>query len=306
MAAFGVEWKVAIQELAKSLGVREQDPVVRKLAFKEDSQSPQTNYPEKIAKAVRLYHKGIPIAGTLAEKYLRKHRRINGELPTDFRFVKSTWHLDTKEYPPALLAPIRDKDSQVIGVVRIFLNKDGSKYSKTYRDECGNLEKATPKANLGLSSHGAVTVQQGTIPTTLWVAEGIETALSIAKARPNDTVMASLSVNQLKNIPVGPEVQKVIICADNDGSSSNSQAALEKAIQHHLAVGRQVFITMPEGKEKCDFNDLLKQGGLEVVKQALSNLQEIKAATEIKAVLLKAVENPSKKILVKQPERIML
>ena len=149
-------------------------------------------------------------------------------------------------------------------------------------DAKGQKSEVTAKANLGLMKEGAVFIQRGVSPGTLWVAEGVETALSVAKAQPGAAVLASLSVSQLKGIPVGPDIQKVVICADNDGSQSKTKQAILSAVEHHLSEGRQVFIAMPYGSQKCDFNDLLKQGGIPAVQASLEKMVEIKNVDSLK------------------------
>jgi len=118
------------------------------------------------------------------------------------------------------------------------------------------------------------------------VAEGIETALSVSKALPNETVVASLSASQLKNVPVGSDIQKVIICADNDPASSNTKKSVIEAVEFHLSEGRRVFIAIPPeipaGLKKVDFNDVLKQGGTSAVQKILDQMIEIKDANTLK------------------------
>jgi phage/plasmid primase-like uncharacterized protein len=285
-----------VQELGKSVGLDPKQPAksLAKAPSKMNITSDLEWQKSKIMRAQEEYKKGVQIQGTLAEIYLRKHRHINGELPNDFRFRATTIHPYTKKPTPALVAPIRDKDGQITGVVRTFLNADGSKLNETFLDQNKQCVKAPSKANLGIVGKGAVTVQAGLLPMTLWVAEGIETALSVAKAMPNQTVMASLSISQLKNIPVHSEVQKIIICADNDGNSSNSQNALAKAVEHHLQQGKQVFLTMPEGPHKRDFNDLLKQSGAEAVRASLEKRVEIKSVSEVKNLCQSFCDSPNK------------
>lgn len=170
-------------------------------------------------------------------------------------------------------------------IVRIFLNPDGSKLSDTYKNRDGELKKATDKANLGVSSHGAVIVQKG-LSNTVWIAEGVETALSVAKAVPGETVMASLSISQFKNMPVSDSIQTVVICADNDPPSAQGKKSITDAISHYLALGKQVFVTMPSempvGIKKYDFNDLLKQTGIVRVREVLDARVEIKSAELLK------------------------
>lgn len=289
MAAFGVEWKEAIKELAQSLGISSNDNISDKkriVKIKNDPKSIDIDNQKKINKAKELYKKAIPINGTLAEKYLKEHRHVTGNLPKDFKFIKAIRHFDTKEMVPALLAPIKDKDEKMIGIVRIFLNKDGSKYNQTFMDEQGNLEKATTKANLGIASHGSVVVQKANIDRTLWIAEGLETALSVAQAVPNQTVVASLSVQQIKNVPIGFETQKVVICADNDPISSQTKESIVKAVDAYLSRGVRVFIALPPeipaDMKKYDFNDLLKSGGIDAVQKSLEQMVEIKDVSLLK------------------------
>jgi len=286
-AAYGLSWKEALQELSKNLGVNETSSKLPAVKLKEPQQA-EAAIKEQINRAKALYDKGTPIAGTLAEKYLRDYRHITGELPKDFRFIKAAWHFETKESLPALLAPIRNKDDHITGIVRIFLNPDGSKYQKTYLDEEGKKEKAVSKANLGISGSGAVVVQRGTLSTTLWIAEGIETALSIAKAKPNQTVLASLSVNQIKQVPLNEEVQRVVICADNDPASSKTKENIVKAVDTFLSQGLKVFIALPPeiptGMNKYDFNDLHKKDGIPAVQKSLERMLEIKDTNVLKTV----------------------
>ena len=58
--------------------------------------------------------------------------------------------------------------------------------------------------------------------------EGVETALSVANAVLNQTVVASLSVQQ-------SETQKVVICADNDPISSKTKESIVKAVRSFLS-----------------------------------------------------------------------
>ncbi len=155
----------------------------------------------------------------------------------------------------------------------------------TYKNQDGELKKATDKANLGVSSHGAVVVQKGS-SRTVWIAEGVETALSVAKAVPGETVMASLSISQFKNMPVSDNIQTVVICADNDPPSAQGKKNISDAVSHYLSLGKQVFVAMPpeipSGIKKYDFNDLLKQTGIVRVREVLDARIEIKSAELLK------------------------
>lgn len=164
-------------------------------------------------------------------------------------------------------------------IVRIFLNADGSKLRETFINQKGKVQKATDKANLGVSGDGGVIVQKGS-SRTVWIAEGVETALSVAKAVPGDTVMASLSISKFKNMPVSDAVQTVVICADNDPPSAQGKKNISDAVSHYLSLEKQVFFTMPsempEGMKKYDFNDLLERSGIAKVREVLDTRIEIK------------------------------
>ncbi len=286
-----IPWKDALKDLAKEGGVvRPEDITIKK---PKKLITPEKDPKTRIQEAQTLYQKGVPIPGTLAEKYLREFRSIPGPLPEDFRFKADLMHPFTRKLSPALLVPIKDKNQKLIGVESIFLDEKGDKLKGTfYRN--GVEEKIISKISFGVKSGGAVTVQKANVSRVLWIAEGIETALSVAKAMPNHTVVASLSAQQLKNVPLSPETQKVIICADNDGSNANSQKAVIKAIERHLSQGRQVYLTMPLGNQKQDFNDLMKQGGISAVHDALEKVVEIKDVGVLKTGDLKTIIEKSR------------
>lgn len=316
---YDLEWKEAIRELAKECGLlrQEQKPnrfSIAKLPVRDMGSSEENIQTKKIKYAQEEYKKAVPIKGTLAEKYLREERAISGKLPMDFRFRADGIHFDTKKKTPALIAPYRDKNNNIIGFVRVFLSPDGGKYQETFIDAKGKEILATRKANVGLSAKGSVVVQKGIAPTSLWVAEGIETALSISRAVPNETVVASLSASQLKNVPVGANIQKVIICADNDPASSNTKKSVIEAVALHLSEGRRVFIAIPPeislGMKKVDFNDLLKQEGAPAVQKVLDQMIEIKDVNVLKtqeprlSVILQKIHPEQKtNIQGQQPER---
>jgi conjugative relaxase-like TrwC/TraI family protein len=293
MGLQGCSFKEALQELAKLTGLQSEKSSIKRSSSTKTpqplSQKATKDIDEtkgRIKEALKRYYRALPIEGTLAEKYLREFRGIRGELPSDFRFLKGDKHLNTKKSVPALVAPYRDKDNNIVGIVRIYLNPDGSKYEATFKDAKGEIVKASSKVNLGVSSQGSVKVQNGVSDRILWIAEGIETALSVAKARPHHLVVAILSVGQVPNVPIPSATEQVVICADNDPATSKSKPTILKAVDNFLAQGLKVFIALPpkipKGKDKYDFNDLLKDQGLSAVQTVLDNKLEIKKSDDLK------------------------
>jgi conjugative relaxase-like TrwC/TraI family protein len=273
MNTHGVSFKEALAQLAKDGRIIPTNKIKITPILTQNKQINDDSNDKKIAYAQEIYRKTISIQGTPAEKYLQ-HRGMD-ELPNDFRYTPNSIHPDTKKPTHALIVPIKNKQNNITGVVRIFLNKDGTKLNKIIIGEGNQPFQAVTKANLGIMKNAAVKIQSNPISDTVWVAEGIETALSIAKTKPNETVLASLSVSQLKGVPVDSNIKKIIICADNDGHNPNSRKALITAVNHHLDSGKRVFIAMPSGPEKADFNDLLRAGGEQKVLETLGNKVEI-------------------------------
>ena len=91
--------------------------------------------------------------------------------------------------------------------------------------------------------------------STLAVAEGIETSLSVMQAtgRP---VWAALSLGNIGVVELPPVVREVVLCADADAKDpAAAEALLMKAAERHAARGRRVRVARPA--TGADFNDML-------------------------------------------------
>ncbi|MBB2200468.1 toprim domain-containing protein [Gluconacetobacter tumulisoli] len=91
----------------------------------------------------------------------------------------------------------------------------------------------------------------------LVLAEGIETALSIAIACPERRVLCAVSLANMARVTLPPAVRTVIIAADNDAGNPAARRALDGACQWFLSQGRAVRLAMPE-TEGRDWNDVLQ------------------------------------------------
>jgi conjugative relaxase-like TrwC/TraI family protein len=277
---FNVNFKTAIADLSREFNIKlfASATSTRQLPVQEINKKQEQNINNLVAKKISyakdLYNKGIPIKGTLAEKYLREFRGITGGIPLDFKFCAKLKHPDLGRMIPALLAPIKNVQGEVQGVVRIFLNSQGNKLNTTYIDSNGKQQVATVKANLGSMANAAVIINQAKLSSTVYIAEGIETALSINQAQPSNTVFAALSVSNLTKAPLPVDTQKIILCSDNDGVNAASNKALISAANFYLARGLQVAIAHPEkivGMNKIDFNDVLKNLGTASITRSLQS-----------------------------------
>ena len=115
-----------------------------------------------------------------------------------------------------------------------------------------NVEKA--KAIFGPVAGGSVRFSAPQAGQWLAVAEGIETALSVAVSC-SMPVWAALSAGGIKNLRLPREATHIVICADHDANGVGERATHDAA-ERWLAENRRVRIAMPPEPD-TDFNDLL-------------------------------------------------
>jgi putative DNA primase/helicase len=88
----------------------------------------------------------------------------------------------------------------------------------------------------------------------LAIAEGIETALSVAAAC-SMPAWPALSAGGIKSLILPAEASHVLICADHDDNGTGDRAA-RAAATRWLVEGRLVRLAMPP-EPGTDFNDVL-------------------------------------------------
>ncbi|WP_146589639.1 DUF7146 domain-containing protein [Puniceibacterium confluentis] len=191
-----------------------------------------------------LWADAQPIAGTLAETYLRKARGITCPLPDTLRFHPDCWHGPTAKRHPALVALVEGGDS--FAVHRTYLRSDGM----------GKAATDPTKLMLGGTAGGAVRLSDGTGP--LVVAEGIETALSLASGllRAPATVWAALSTSGLRGLRLPRHLERLTIAPDGD--TAGREAANALASRAHPLGWQVSLLPAPDGR---DWNDILTMKG---------------------------------------------
>jgi hypothetical protein len=197
---------------------------------------------KRAAQALRLWDDAQPVAGTLAETYLRA-RGITCALPETLRFTPSCWHATAQRFP-ALVALVEGADATAVH--RTYLRADGT----------GKADAAPAKAMLGACGGGAVRLTHGAGP--LFVAEGIETALSIAGGLiPGaSSVWAALSTSGITGLHLPTEAGALTIAPDGDPAGRKAANALaERATALGWAVS---LLPAPDG---MDWNDVLTMKG---------------------------------------------
>lgn len=188
-----------------------------------------------------LWREAQPITGTIAETYLRG-RAITCPLPDTLRFHPGAWHGATARRYPALVAMVGG--SNRFAAHRTYLCADGT----------GKAAVDPAKAMLGATGGGAVRLTQGQGP--LVVAEGIETALSLASGllRTPATIWAALSTSGIRGLRLPEQPARLTIAPDGD--DAGKAAAFHLADRAH-ALGWQVsLLPAPDGR---DWNDILTE-----------------------------------------------
>ena len=195
----------------------------------------------RATQARAIWREAQPIAGTVAEAYLRG-RGIACPLPVTLRFHGACWHGPTAKRYPALVALVDGGDG--FAVHRTYLRADGS--GKAGLD-------GGDKLMLGATAGGAVRLTDG--PGPLVVAEGIETALSLACGllRAPAKVWAALSTSGIRGLRLPPQPGRLTIAPDGDDPG---RAAAHALAERAHALGWDVsLLPAPEGR---DWNDILQ------------------------------------------------
>ncbi|WP_191569514.1 DUF7146 domain-containing protein [Paracoccus yeei] len=193
--------------------------------------------------ALFLWREAQPIAGTIAETYLRG-RGITCDLPDTLRFHPASWHSSAQRLP-AMAALIGGLPR--LAVHRTYLRPDGS----------GKAEVTPAKAMLGAALGGAVRLTGTQGP--LVVAEGIETALSLASGllgRPA-TIWAALSASGIAGLRL-PEANPHRLTIASDGDKAGREAAYKLAVRASAHGWTVSLLPAPEGR---DWNDILNKKG---------------------------------------------
>jgi len=228
---------------------------------------PQPVFPDAVARkakapggtpaaAARLFAASVPVAGTLADTYLRSRGLTQGGRMSALRFHPKCWHRDegqTRSLPrPALIAAVTDGAGSLQGVHRTWLALDGQGKARveTQRRAMGHLLGNAVR----LTPHDDILV----------VGEGIETMLSLVEAMPGLPVWAALSSGHLGAVLLPEGLQRLFIAIDRDPAG---RGAAERLSARATEVGIAVRVLEPRFG---DFNDDLRANGKEALRQHLA------------------------------------
>lgn len=201
--------------------------------------------------ARRLFAISKPIAGTVAENYLRERCITGAGDCTALRFYPRCWYRSDDDDPadhvrdswPALIAAVTDGDGNITGAHRTWLDPSGR----------AKAPISTPRRAMGfLLGNG---VRFGKASDVIAAGEGIETMLSLRGVMPAMPMIAALSANHLAALLLPNGLRRVYIARDND--PAGRKAAYTLAERAHDAG----IETLPLIPALGDFNDDLRQLG---------------------------------------------
>lgn len=233
--------------------------------------------------AGKIWDQAIPVSGTLAERYLRDIRGIQGDLNSDdVRFLPQaigsgagTQGHRSGAKRPALVIAARDAKQKITGVQQIYLDLETVKRQST--------DKQT-RDNIGEVTGSAVLMHAGNTKQVIF-AQNAEIGASVAQANPNAHVYVSLdgikNYGKLAYLAREHQTKEVIFAANNDGlcARPETRQQLTEAAAALRKSGIKARIAIPPllaGKSETDFNDLLVAKGEDQVRMELECARKLK------------------------------
>lgn len=196
----------------------------------------------KRAEARRIWTESAPIAGTVADTYLRRARRIAIDpLPEALRCHPALPAGSDGFCYPAMVAAVVGSAGDVLAIQRTFLRPDG----------IGKAQMPAAKRSLGPLADGAVRLAPA--GPTLGLAEGIETALSAAELFMLP-VWAMLGL-RYERVALPAGVRNIVIFGDRGEAG---EKAADAARESYRGRGYRVAVRVTPTAEHKDWNDVLR------------------------------------------------
>ncbi len=211
--------------------------------------------PGSLKAARRLLAMSQPIAGTIAETYLRR-RGITALLGYGaLRFHPRCYYRPHADAPtqtwPALIAAVTDLAGTITGAHRTWLNPTG--HDKAPVD--------TPRRAMGYLLGNAVRFSVAL--DVMAAGEGIETMLSLRSVLPTMPMAAALSANHLAAILFPATLRRLYVARDRDPAGDIAMATLTERAR---TAGIEALGMSPT---LGDFNEDLRRRGIDDLRAAL-------------------------------------
>ncbi|TCU32586.1 DUF7146 domain-containing protein [Rhizobium azibense] len=251
-----VNFRDVADEARHFLSLPKPDPVASKEDGHTGSAPPNRPAAER---ARRLFHMSQPLAGTLADRYLRQRGILNASAQAALRFHPSCYYRDlltgSRASHPALIAAVTDAAGTITGVHRTWLDQNGD----------GKARVKDPRRALGILLGNAVRLGfpvHGPVPV-LAAGEGLESTLSLFQVMPAMPMAAALTVTHLAAFVPPPGCQRLYIAADADAAGRRGIEGLSRRVQ---ALG---ILPLVIASELGDFNEDLRRLGPDRLTEAL-------------------------------------
>lgn len=240
-----VDFRDVAEEARRFLSLPRPEPVSSLRRHAQDSAAVERPAAER---ARRLFRMTQPLAGTLADAYLRKRGILRASTHEALRFHPSCYYRDLvtgrmSSYP-ALIAAVTDCAGTITGVHRSWLDPEG--YGKAKVDD--------PRRALGgLLGNGVRFCFPVNAPVPVMAAgEGLETMLSLSHIMPGMPMVSALTANHLTAFRFPPGCRRVYIAADADAAGRHGIEALSRRAQEER------ILPLVLSPELGDFNEDLR------------------------------------------------
>ncbi|MEO0859213.1 MAG: toprim domain-containing protein [Pseudomonadota bacterium] len=226
----------------------------------------------KAAHALWLASKPLD-AGSPAVRYLEGRGIALDQLdrlPSSLRFHPECYykHMDPKTGEvfkgryPAMVALAHNKAGKTVACHRTYLALRGGMWTKADLPEVkkvlGKYAGASIRVWAGAKRDGKRPPPLAKVPqdSQVFIAEGIEDALSCAVILPQARILSAISLANMGRVELPPAIAHVTLIADED-DGDQAQEQLHRAIDAHSAAGRQVRLWRNKHGGK-DLNDALR------------------------------------------------
>lgn len=187
--------------------------------------------------AKRIYKESYPLAGSLAERYLRETRSLKGDFPSGLRYHPGLYNPKLGVNSPALIAPIVHTDATGYIVSAVHVTQIDP---HTLR----KVASTDAKKMFGNCKGGAVWL--GGYARHMLVAEGIEKALACQHAT-GIPAAAGLSSTLMPAITWPRGCSRVTICADPNAAG---EVGVTKSAANYTAADIDVYVCYPPEPNK--------------------------------------------------------
>lgn len=241
---------------------------------KQTAENEERRRAKRVGWALEIWNETVPANGTAAEQYLIG-RGIDihalGGMPELLRFHPRLYCKETGLSYPAMVAGIQNAEGEITGVHRTWLRRAPvaehpsahAAYAVLTGQPFDKVESVVVKARLNKAKkilglfHEVGGTWLAPASHTLYIAEGIETALSVMLAM-EGPAWVGLTLGNMGALKLPPVVREVVLCADND-SKVKDREAHEKSLQAAAAAYRkqEVEVRIARPPQGMDFNDVL-------------------------------------------------